>query len=627
MKKIYWFMIILSSIIIILSCVISIKETDYEEAVIGRLTIECMTDDKAIRLVLWKDENEDRFYLFLPSWYAKKDKSMTFRYEDWIGVLRLDGETVRNRDVWTDDGNEEIHTLEVYDRKGVCHLESTLQVLTSENLPALFVTVEDRKDLLKFEKFDNKKYIEAGTAIMVDEQGDLLWDERLNKFKVRGNLTATFDKKPFTFSFFKPREVLGMEPALKWNLIANATDGSYIRNKVIRDLAYESVEAYEPQGEYVEVYLNGEYQGLYLLTEAVEIAENRIEIDPKNSWFIEMELDFRAREDTTRIITDRGQIFIVHSEDILTKEELGIIERRLNDVESALFAEDGISEKSGKALEELIDLDSFAEAWLIEELSGDHDIGITSQFAYASREEDSLWYSGPAWDFDGIMGNVNTPMYGVPEALTSIVWMSRPEDNNNQNRWLAAMWKHPEFREIVIQKYCSVFRENYKKELDSGIEEDIRVIRRSTLLDTLRWHTERKGWWFTVPEELQDIKDKKERQGEDYHCFDTLDEHVAVVRNFMSEKLAFLDKLWIEQRDFCVVEVRNPAPFLDQGYNQTLYYWVERGTALEHLPDYEHPDYSFRGYFDMETGEQVENGYVVEKDCVIEGIWIREVDK
>ena len=159
MKKIYWFMIILSSIIIIFSCVISIKETDYEEAVIGRLTIECMTDDKAIRLVLWKDESEDRFYLFLPSWYAKKDKSMTFRYEDWIGVLRLDGETVRNRDVWTDDGNEEIHTLEVYDRKGVCHLESTLQVLTSENLPALFVTVEDRKDLLKFEKFDNKKYI------------------------------------------------------------------------------------------------------------------------------------------------------------------------------------------------------------------------------------------------------------------------------------------------------------------------------------------------------------------------------------------------------------------------------------------------------------------------------------
>ena len=36
---------------------------------------------------------------------------------------------------------------------------------------------------------------------------------------------------------------------------------------------------------------------------------------------------------------------LVHSEDILKKEELGIIERRLNDVESALFAEDGISEK------------------------------------------------------------------------------------------------------------------------------------------------------------------------------------------------------------------------------------------------------------------------------------------
>lgn len=627
MKKIYWFMIILSSIIIVISCVVSIKETDYEEAVIGHLTIECMVEDEKISLVLWKDESEDRFYLFLPSWYANKEKAMTFRYEDWKGVLRLDGEKVKNRDVWTDDGSEKIHTLAVYDRNGECHLEATLQVLTSEKLPTLFVTVEDQKDLLKLEKFDNKKYIEVGTAMMVDEQGNLLWNERLNKFKVRGNLTATFDKKPFTFSFFKPREVLGMESALKWNLIANATDGSYIRNKVIRDLAYESVEAYEPQGEYVEVYLNGEYQGLYLLTEAVEIVENRIEIDPQNSWFVEMELDFRAREDATQIITDRGQIFIVHSEDILTKEELGIIERRLNDVESALFAEDGISEKSGKALEELIDLESFAEAWLIEELSGDHDIGITSQFAYASKEEDSLWYSGPAWDFDGVMGNVNTPMYGVPEALTSEIWMSRPEDNNNQNRWMAAMWKHPKFRKIVIQKYCNVFRENYKKELDYGIEEDVNIIRRSTLLDTLRWHAERKNWWFTVPEELRDANNKKEVQGGDYHRFDTLDEHIAVVRDFMSRKLTFLDKLWIEQRDFCVVEIRNSAPFLDQGYNQTLYYWVEKGTALEQLPNYTDPDFSFEGYFDIETGEQIKNGYIVEKDCVIEGIWSKEVEE
>lgn len=106
-------MIILSSIIIILSCVVSIKETDYEEAVIGHLTIECMVGDEKISLVLWKDESEDRFYLFLPSWYADKEKAMTFRYEDWKGVLRLDGEKVKNRDVWIDDGSEKIHTLAV----------------------------------------------------------------------------------------------------------------------------------------------------------------------------------------------------------------------------------------------------------------------------------------------------------------------------------------------------------------------------------------------------------------------------------------------------------------------------------------------------------------------------------
>ncbi len=617
MKKIHLLLLVVSVAIVIFFVAISIEMTDYED-VIDNATMVCTADEQTINLALWKDETEERYYLFLPSWYADREKTLTLKYEDWNGILKLDGIALSSGSVWTDDGTEKLHTLEVCDRNGRDRVSTTLQVLVSEKLPTMFVTVEDRKNLLKFEEFDNKKYIEVGSAIMVDAQGNFLWEEELSKFKVRGNLTATLEKKPFTFSFSEPREVLGMKPALKWNLIANATDGSYIRNKIIRDLAYDSVDAFEPRGEFTELYLNGEYQGLYLLTEAVEAAENRIEIDLDNYWFVEMELDFRAREDATQIITNRGQIFIVHSDSVLMKEELVTIERRLNDVESALFAEDGISEISGKSLNELIDLKSFAEAWLIEELSGDHDIGITSQFAYALKEEDSVWLSGPAWDFDGIMGNVNTPMYGIPECLTSVIWMSRPEDNKNQNRWMSAMWNHPEFRDIVKEKYRSVFRNNYENELNHKIDEYLEAIRRSTILDSLRWHKERMSWWFVFPEGVY-VPDEG-----NYGRFDTLDAHIKVIRDFMSRKLAFLDKLWIEGCDFCVVEVRNPAEFLNPGYNQTLYYWVEKGMPLEGLPNYEHPDFDFEGYYDVKTGQLVQNGSIIEQDCVLEGIWSRK---
>lgn len=624
MKKIHWLMLVCAGIIIIVCCAISAGTMDREAALMETVKAECSTDGQTIELELWKDDDDGgAYYLFLPSWYSRTESSLTLRYEEWLGSIRLDGREVRDGSLWTDDGKEELHVLEIYDRSGVCRYSTTLQILVSENLPTLFITVEDQQDLLKLEEFDNKKYIEAGSAMMIDGEGNVLWQEELDRFKVRGNLTATYDKKPFTFSFSKPHEVLGMEPALKWNLLANATDGSYIRNKLIRDLAYESIDAYEPQGEFTEVYLNGVYQGLYLLTEAVEIAENRIEIDPDENWFVEMELDFRAEDDVTKIVTEQGQTFIVHSESVVTKEQLSTIENRLNDVESALFAEDGISQISGRALEELIDLPSFAEAWLIEELSGDHDIGISSQFAYALKDEDSLWYAGPVWDFDGIMANVNTPMYGVPEALTSTIWMSRPEESKNQNRWLAAMWKHPEFQKIVKELYCSSFRKNYENALKTEIDEYVRVIQKSAKLDALRWHAQRTGWWFTIPEALlSESSDAWEDSYDDR--FDTLEEHISVVKDFMSRKLTFLDRLWIEEVDFCVVEIRNAASFLNQDYNQTLYYWVERGTAIENLPSYEDNGFRFEGYFDTETGERVEDGTIIDSDLVIEGVWTKE---
>lgn len=616
MKKIHLLILVLSIVVVFLFVAISVKTTDYGE-VIDNAAMVCIADEQTIHLALWKDETEEGYYLFLPSWYADREKTLTLKYEDWNGILKLDGIALYSGSVWTDDGTEKLHTLEVCDRSGRSRITTTLQVLVSEKLPTMFVTVEDRKDLLKFEEFDNKKYIEVGSAIMVDAQGNFLWKEELSKFKVRGNLTATLEKKPFTFSFSEPREVLGMKPALKWNLIANATDGSYIRNKIIRDLASDSVDTFEPKGEFTELYLNGEYQGLYLLTEAVEVAENRIEIDLDNYWFVEMDLDFRVGDDEPAITTRQGQIFCVYSETGIAKDELAQVEYHLNDVESALYAEDGISQISGKSLIQLMDLESFADAWLIEELSGDHDIGISSQFAYAQKGEDALWYSGPSWDFDGIMGNVNTPMYSIPEALTSTVWMSRPENNNNQNRWLAAMWNHPEFRDIVKKKYRTAFRNNYENELNHKIDEYLNVIRRSTVLDSLRWHKERMSWWFVFPEGIY-VPDEG-----NYRRFDTLDAHVNMIRNFMSRKLAFLDKLWVEECDFCVVEVRNPAAFLNQDYNQTLYYWVEKGMPLEGLPNYEHPDFVFEGYYDVKTGALVQNGSIIEHDCVLEGVWNR----
>ncbi len=632
-NKMRFFVAVSAMLMLAAVLTVSYVRTDHEKELAEGLIFECAADGQKIEVRLWEDEEEEKYYLFLPSCFAGKPTEFVLRYEGGKGTVGIDGTVYKRNSLWTDGGKEEIHKLALKGPLGTSAGEKPLQVLASANLPALMISAEDEEDILDLTEFANKKYIETGNLLMVDESGSVVCRENLEKFKVRGNLTATLDKKPFTFTFQRPVSLCGMKPACKWNLLANATDGSYIRNKLVLDLANASIDAYEPDGEFVEVYLNGVYQGMYLLTEAVEIGENRLEIPEQDSWFLEMELDFRMEEDAFYVISDAGQIFAAGFVSAKPSEEISRIQYMINDIERALMAEDGVSTLSGKDLGKLIDMDSWAEAFLIQEISGDHDTGIASQFSYVTDKENPLLYAGPVWDFDGVMGNVNTPMFGNPAALTASVCRSRPEGNANQNRWLSAMYNNPEFQALTAEKYREVFRENLGWAIEEGIDQYTEKIRRSALLDALKWHEKRQDWIFVHPGENRwAIGDGKSTENDGsgnervsaegmYARFSDLDQHVDMVREFLLQKKDFLDRLWVEKRDFCVVEVRNEAPFLNQDYNQTLYYWVEKGTPLAGLPRYEMEGYDFTGYFDRESGENISEGALICEDCILEGIW------
>ncbi|MDE5907930.1 MAG: CotH kinase family protein [Lachnospiraceae bacterium] len=611
-------MIISACLMLLLLMTVSYLQTDHEKEFTDKLFFTCSLDGQTIQIGLWEDEEEAVYYLFLPSCFAEKEIELILSYEESYGRVKIDGVSYQAGAVFHEKGEEEAHHIEVKGPLGNIYLDKSFKVLVSENLPFMMVTVEDKEDLIRLDEFDNKKYIETGTACILDEEGRLVCSEKLDKFKIRGNLTATLDKKPFTFSFKEPIGLCGMAPAVKWNLLANATDGSYIRNKVVLDLANRSIDAYEPDGEFMELYLNGQYMGMYLLTEAVEIGENRIAIDPLNSWFLEIELDFRLEEEEPFVVSERGQIFALRNADGISEKEKRQIERMVNDIESALFAGDGISSISGKKLSELIDIESWAEMWLIQEISGNHDTGIASTFAYVTDKEEPLLYAGPVWDFDGTMGNVNTVMFENPSALTTSIEQSRPLGNANQNRWLAAMYRNDEFREAVQDKYIHVFRRNLEEILDVDMDLWAEKISRSAKLDAFRWHDKRLDWMFKLPEDYSVF------EGNDYGRFAGLLSHVKMVKKFLTEKKEFLDKMWIEHADFCVVEVKNESKVLNQDYYQTVYFWVERGNPISGLSQYETIDGAHFYYVDADTKEVATQDTVIWEDRVLEGIWVQE---
>ena len=626
LNKIRFLTIMAAFVVLSASVVLSFLQTDHEREFMKGLSFTVMADGNQIELRPWEDEGEQIYYLFLPSGLRDKNPELIIKFEKDIYTLVVDGVSYKSGDTFYPaiggENSEVSLNMELNGLFGVSYMKRSLNILCSENVPSLMVTVEDEEELLSETEFDKKKYIETGKVKILDENGNYCGEQELKQFAVRGNLTATLDKKPFRLLFGEPVGLFGMAPAVKWNLLANATDGSYIRNKIVLDLANSVSDDYEPDGEFVELYLNGSYQGLYLLTEAVEIDENRLNIPAEDNYLLEMELDFRQEENATYVTTKAGQLFGVETEGKVSGKESEQVREFLNDIESALFSEKGVSEISGKALEELIDLDSWAEAWLIEEIAGDHDAGIASQFAYTLKDpEEMKLYAGPVWDYDGAMGNVNTPLYRNPEALATSIEQTRPEGNANQNRWLSAMYRNEKFRRALEEKYTQIFDHQLRTILDTKIDGYMETIRRSACLDALRWYDKRLSWQFVLPSELSIPEEG------DYRKYDTLDENVAMVREFLSAKREFLYGLFADHRDYCVVEVRNDAPFLNQDYNQTVYFWVERGTAIKNLPLYQETGYEFTGYYDIEKGNLITDGSLIIEDYILEGRWEQTGDE
>ena len=112
----------------------------------------------------------------------------------------------------------------------------------------------------------------------------------------RGNTSWTnMPKKSYKIEFIDKQSMLGMPKDRDWALIANYADKTLMRNYLMYHLSAELDAYYAPRCEFVEVYLNKEYLGVYLLTETIKIGKNRVNIPNNENSYI-VEIDGRLRE-------------------------------------------------------------------------------------------------------------------------------------------------------------------------------------------------------------------------------------------------------------------------------------------------------------------------------------------
>lgn len=160
------------------------------------------------------------------------------------------------------------------------------------------VTLENGVELSEINN-GSKEIKYACHITLVDESGNVE-DYSDCEMKGRGNYTwnnSEMVKKPYQIKFSSKVDVFGLGSAKKWVLLANYADGTLMKNKLVLDLADKIGMPYSSDSEWVDLYVNGEYAGNYLLCEKVEVGKNRVNLKSEYGILAELDNVYGTEED------------------------------------------------------------------------------------------------------------------------------------------------------------------------------------------------------------------------------------------------------------------------------------------------------------------------------------------
>ena len=221
-------------------------------------------------------------------------------------------------------------------------------------------------------------------------------------FKGRGNSSwACYEKKGYQLKFDKKTSVLGMAKAKKWVLLANASDDSMMRNQLAFHLADQLGMPYVPDSAYVDLWINGDYRGTYLVCEKVEIGSSRVDLKDPKGVLMEQDEAFYADEDIWIQNDGTGRHFVL--KESVTEDDQSVIQEAVQEFDDALnefmnylsVTPDG--DITLDALSQYINVDSFLQYYLVNEYILNRESVATSFYWYKDGDSDVL-HLGPVWD-------------------------------------------------------------------------------------------------------------------------------------------------------------------------------------------------------------------------------------
>ncbi|MCH5156520.1 MAG: CotH kinase family protein [Clostridiales bacterium] len=283
------------------------------------------------------------------------------------------------------------------------------------NLPAMFIDLADKNNNPVPISSVTRETAVSSTITLTNTDDKYLLDSLKAEFKGRGHGSWNEAKKSYKIKFDKKQSLFGREKNKHWVIIAcaNFDDVTMSRNYLAYNMANEVFDGieYATPAYWIEVYVNGEYHGVYLLCEHVRVSEGRLDIESKygvedTGYLVEYDAYATGEEGVDYFRVDGVKYgFTVHSPDPedyatdgnITKAEymkqVAYIKDYVSRVYKAAYSRDYTT------FSELVDTDSFVDMYILHELFKNVDTGYSSFYLY--KKPGGKLYAGPVWDFDG----------------------------------------------------------------------------------------------------------------------------------------------------------------------------------------------------------------------------------
>jgi hypothetical protein len=341
-------------------------------------------------------------------------------------------------------------------------------------LPILYLDTQYGAKILSKED-----YVKATVSL---EEGGELSEELPCNVRGRGNTTWYWSKKPYLLKFDTKTSFFGFPAHKRWILLANFMDKTLMRNLVAMKVSSMTSLDWTPRCRSVELVLNGEHMGTYVLIEQVRVDKNRVNI--KDGFLFESDFHF---DNEIQWIDPHGRSVEFSNgipfgikypdSDEITPGQVQEAKDLVSRIAEVIYGPDFSDPEKGYA--SVIDVDSFIDYWIVFEVMGNHELGNPGS-VYYSWERGGKLKAGPCWDFDwGVLSyNAN------PVAQTGLV--------NGKACWYARLFEDPSFKAKLKARFRQLLPQ--LQTVPAYIDELEKQLEASAKLNFQLWNPAEDAW-------------------------------------------------------------------------------------------------------------------------------------